>query len=426
MKPRALPQHDYKDEISRFDASQGWKLRRAVSAQGSSEDDGYDSDGSNCSNCSFQSANSNSTNSESARDHEVSPRKMRSTKSLKWLKTTMKKTAVKTFNYLPGAQCLPSHQCLLSRQPENDQNKKNQEPAVPCASKRGGLPRVTSAPAELAPKEEREAPFYTSKMFGGENPFINVIVSGKPSDKNVKVVRFVALGAKFPTDVGPQLTDFLSDLLDPSQWPFEFIYDLRAMPVPRLHMIIHLARWGSDSKRRDYFIKRCVGCRIILSPGMMFNITQASCVAFFKVCPPTCNTYLLTEDSEPGLDTHFFPPPKALVERREREAKKLENQKNSRAKSEAVEGVISSAANPQDSSEQVDEVVSRPFAFWSWFAGPVQKACGGPPGCLSFLAASQQSQDSAELAQLTQTMADQQKAIEVLTKRMSVLEGTTP
>lgn len=318
-----------------------------MSERKSSHDRGYDSDDSNGS---FVSAHS--TNSEPALDQEGSPKYMRSRK-LKWLKTTMTQTAVKSVNYIPGAQCLPSYQRLPNKQSESDLSKRPVavvrrsldhtldygEDASASKTKRRGLQRVASAPAELVPQEDAEPAFYISKMCGGEPPFCNIIVSSKPSAKKIKIVRFIALQdvKKLPEDSARELTDFLSELLDPSQWPFEFMYDLRALPVPKLHMVVHLAKWGADAKRQEYFIKRCVGCRIILSPGMMFNIIKASCGAFFKVCPPTCNTYIMTEDVEPGPDAYFFPPPKALVEMREREAKKLENLKKARFNTEAEE-----------------------------------------------------------------------------------------
>jgi hypothetical protein len=227
---------------------------------------------------------------------------------------------------------------------------------------------------------------------------------------------------KLPEDTAKQITEFLTDLLDPSQWPFEIVYDLRAMPVPKLHMIIHLAKWGSEGKRQDYFIRRCVGCRIILSPGMMFTITKASCLAFFKVCPPTCNTYLMTDDSEPGPETHFFPPPKAVVEMREREAKKRKNSQTQSAEE---------AANPQDPEVQEAVVLDQPAGCSSWFTWRVHKICtpsGGLPECFSFLAALKQprkpSKESIDqLAKLNQIVIDQQKTIEVLTKRILALEG---
>jgi hypothetical protein len=243
---------------------------------------------------------------------------------------------------------------------------------------------VASNPQEIVRKEENESPCGTSKVFG-EPPFCRITVNNKPSDKNVRIVRFVALNVKrLPEETALELTDFLSDLLDPSQWPFEFVYDLRAMPVPKLHMVIHLAKWGSEATRRDYFIKRCVGCRIVLSPGMMFNITKASCMAFFKVCPPTCNTYLMSDDSEPGPDTHFFPPPKAVIEMREREAMKLENpQSHSVGEATSKERSLSEA-NPQDPEVQEDAVVDQPTGWMSWLTYPVDKVCGGPPECFSF------------------------------------------
>lgn len=340
-------------------------------------------------------------------------------------------------NYLPGAQCLPSSQCLPSRQAEQEK-----QPTIALGTF-PDLHRCRSAPEEMAPKDQHQcvastpeqlvprtvsqSPVCVSKMFG-EPPFCNVNVSNKPSDKDIKIVRFVALqnSKGLPEDTALQLTDFLSDRLDPTQWPFEFVYDLRALPVPKLHMIIHLAKWGSEAKRRDYFIRRCVGCRIILSPGIMFSITKASCLAFFKVCPPTCKTYLMTDDSEPGPETHFFPPPKALVEMREREAKKLAKLKNPQSPEEAAsEEPSTSGANPQDPEDQEDVLVNRPVGCVSWFTCPERAT---PPECFSFLAALKQprkprKESTDQLAKLNQTVVEQQKAIEVLTKRILALEG---
>jgi len=356
----------------------------------------------------------------------------------------MKETAVKSVNYLPGAQCLPSYHCLPSRQAEQEK----QHPASPGAFV-GLNRRIASAPGEMAPKAEHrhvdsapremvlkkegESSECTSKIFG-EPPFCNIKVSNKPSDKNVRIVRFVALknSKGLPEDTAQQLTEFLSELLDPSEWPFEFVYDLRALPVPKLHMVIHLAKWGSNADRQKYFIKRCVGCRIILSPGMMFNITKASCLAFFKVCPPTCNTYLMTDDSEPGPDTHFFPPPKAIVDMRKREAANLEKLNNPQSPEEAASKERTlSGANPQDPEAPEDAVVDQPAGCLSWFTGSVHKTrapCVEPPECFSFLAVFKQptkpnKESVDQMAKLNQTIVDQQKAIEVLTKRIQALEG---
>lgn len=413
----------YEDELSRF----GWRQRK-LSSRKYSHDSGYDSDDSNCS---FVSAHS--TKSEPALDQAGSPKSMRSRRSLKWLGTTMKETAVKSVNYLPGAQCLP----LPSRHAEQDLSQEKHETVAPC-NFRGLHRRVASAPGEFKAKEEDEgqSPVSITKTFGSNPPFVRVVVTNKPSDKDVKVVRFVALPVKnLPDDFARDLINFLTDLLDPSEWPFEFVYDLRELPIPKLHMIVTLAKWGSEAKRRDYFIKRCVGCRIILSPGMMFNFTKASCVAFFKVCPPTCNTYLMTEDSEPGPDTHFFPPPKAVVEMREREAEakrqgKLKSPQTQSLEQNVPAEAMSSGANPQDSEVQENLVVNPPASYLSWFAYPVQKICTqrvAPPECFSFLAAPKRSGKSSnkgadQLDQLSQTVAAQQKTIEVLNKRILALE----
>lgn len=167
----------------------------------------------------------------------------------------------------------------------------------------------------------------------------------------------------------------------------------------------------------------------------MFNFTKASCVAFFKVCPPTCNTYLMTEDSEPGPDTHFFPPPKAVVEMREREAEakrqgKLKSPQTQSLEQNVPAEAMSSGANPQDSEVQENLVVNPPASYLSWFAYPVQKICTqrvAPPECFSFLAAPKRSGKSSnkgadQLDQLSQTVAAQQKTIEVLNKRILALE----
>jgi hypothetical protein len=118
----------------------------------------------------------------------------------------------------------------------------------------------------------------------------------------------------------------------------------------------------------------------------------------------------MTEDSEPGPDTHFFPPPKAVVEMREREAE----------------------TKRQGKLKEVQEnlVVNPPASYLSWFAYPVQKICAqrvAPPECFSFLAAPKRSGKSSnkgadQLDQLSQTVAAQQKTIEVLNKRILALE----
>jgi len=163
---------------------------------------------------------------------------------------------------------------------------------------------------------------------------------------------------------------------------------------------------------------------------MMFNLTKASCVAFFKLCPPTCNTFIMTEDSEPGPDTHCFPPPKAVVEiqMRDREAKKQGQLKSQSVEENVLTEATFSGANPQDSEVEDNDVVNQPATYLSWFADPVQKVCAqwnAPSECFSFLAAPKRSRKpgTAQLVKLSQTVADQQKTIEVLQKRISALEG---
>lgn len=397
--------------------SDSWRQQTRLTLERKSRhDQGYDSDDSDCS---FVSAHS--TRSEPALDQAGSPKSMRSRRSLKWL--------AKSVNYLSGAQCLPSYQRLPNRQELHEFTKVKHEPVVP-SSFRGQHRRVASAPGEVVPSKEGE--MNVTKVFGCDPPWCKVIVNTKPSDKNVRIVRFVALNVKsLPQDTARLLTEFLGDLLDQSLWPFEFVYDLRAMPVPKPHMVFHLAKWGSEAKRREYFIQRCVGCRIILNPGIMFNVTKATCAAFFKVCPPTCNTYFMTEDSDPGPETHFFPPPKETVEKRERDARKAQKNPQSQSADEArtFETTLSKA-NPQE--PEVHEDVGTPPVPNSWFTSAVQKVCpqsGGPPTCFSFLAtpkqARQPSKEGAdEMAKLTQTLVHQQKVIEALTKRISALEGT--
>merc|ERR1712070_1243352 len=158
----------------------------------------------------------------------------------------------------------------------------------------------------------------------------------------------------------------------------------------------------------------------------MFSVTKASCLAFFKVCPPTCNTYLMTEDSEPGPNAQCFPPPKAVVEMREREAKKRMN-----PQTQSAEEATLSEANPQDPEVHEDIVVHQPAGCFSWFTCRAHEVCtqsAGPGECFSFLAAftkpTKPSKDGDDqLAKLTQNIVDQQKTIDVLMKRIVALEG---
>jgi len=121
-----------------------------------------------------------------------------------------------------------------------------------------------------------------------EWPYYEVRVTGRDAEQDKESTR------KFLT--------FLGTVLDSEQVAngFKLTYDLRALRIPRINLVIAIAKWASMPERQDKFNNLCLACSVCVSEGSKCRVAKLGMTAFFKCCPPTCTTYLVTDpDSEP-------------------------------------------------------------------------------------------------------------------------------
>lgn len=102
------------------------------------------------------------------------------------------------------------------------------------------------------------------------------------------------------------LDDFLQCLQ--AQGGFTAHFDLRALPLPSLATVCHLAIWGADAARRERWQRLCVSCVVVVGPGLAFLLAKGLLSKFFSLCPPVCRTLLLREPDEPPSSAFFFDP----------------------------------------------------------------------------------------------------------------------
>jgi hypothetical protein len=103
--------------------------------------------------------------------------------------------------------------------------------------------------------------------------------------------------------------NFIRNLLTTSNWPYNLTYDFRAMKMPTVNFVVRLGAFGNEPDMLKIISQRCSACKVILLPGTKFKMMKAALATFFKIMPPVCRTYLLTEGGELAPDAVVFDPP---------------------------------------------------------------------------------------------------------------------
>jgi len=99
-----------------------------------------------------------------------------------------------------------------------------------------------------------------------------------------------------------EMLEFLGRALDSDEAAsgFKLTYDLRNLRVPTLSLLISIAKWASTHERQSAFKERVVASRVCVMKGSKLTFAKLAMTTFFKVSPPTCTTYLVSDlDGEP-------------------------------------------------------------------------------------------------------------------------------
>lgn len=89
---------------------------------------------------------------------------------------------------------------------------------------------------------------------------------------------------------------------------FSIMYDLRSLRSPSMQMVTKVAEWGSEPGRQQLWERLNHSCKIVISAGLKYSLAKGILTTFFLICPPVCNTYLLSEPDEPLEDATLFRP----------------------------------------------------------------------------------------------------------------------
>ncbi|CAK9111439.1 unnamed protein product [Durusdinium trenchii] len=112
-----------------------------------------------------------------------------------------------------------------------------------------------------------------------------------------------------------QMTDYIDVFLEYKMVKkgFSIVYDLRLLRVPSLTLVKQLADWGRDPVRQQTFQRLNRTCKVVVSEGWRMGVAKRILRAFFTMCPPVCDTYLLTAIDQPASEGMYFAPPQEAV-----------------------------------------------------------------------------------------------------------------
>ncbi|CAJ1366618.1 unnamed protein product [Effrenium voratum] len=115
----------------------------------------------------------------------------------------------------------------------------------------------------------------------------------------------------FTDDGVTKMTDYIDDFLkyDLVKKGFSIVYDLRSLRVPSLSLVKQLADWGRDPERQQTFQRMNKICKVVVSEGWRFGVAKRILSAFFAMCPPVCDTFLLTAADQSSSEGLYFAPP---------------------------------------------------------------------------------------------------------------------
>lgn len=159
-----------------------------------------------------------------------------------------------------------------------------------------------------------------------------------------------------------QIMDFMDDFVDSAnaQNGYGITYDLRNINVPTMGMIMRVADWGKQADRQGKWTRLNTSCKIVVSAGLKFAICRGVLKSFFFVCPPVCQTFLLTDPDEPEASATVFyptdsnPVPEESSHSDEAEISSDDGSLNSADASETTSASASTVKSQSDTDEQAE------------------------------------------------------------------------
>lgn len=89
--------------------------------------------------------------------------------------------------------------------------------------------------------------------------------------------------------------DFVLHLPDVMSTGFVLTYDMQNCLCPQLDLVSWIMHYISSPEREEEWHERCVCWKVVVSPGIYFDMAQSVLALLFKVCPPKCRVFLLTD-----------------------------------------------------------------------------------------------------------------------------------
>jgi len=217
------------------------------------------------------------------------------------------------------------------------------------------LSRVRSAPSPMSSEPIQEnAPTDTSGTTYLDAGFA-VISSGPIQQWPYYEVRVLGRDVDQDNEKTRKFLTFLGDVLESEQAAkgFKLTYDLRASRIPRINLLMSIAKWGSSPQRQDIFKSQCLACCVCVTEGSKCTVAKFAMNAFFKVCPPTCTTCLVTDpDTEPMAIWDKPAPPIAAIAEEDCCMQTTDTEHPSSSKQEqSTQGNSTSSASGQGSRE---------------------------------------------------------------------------
>jgi len=140
-----------------------------------------------------------------------------------------------------------------------------------------------------------------------------------------------------------EMLEFLGRALESDEVAsgFKLTYDFRNLRNPSLSLLISIGKLASAHERQRAFKERVVASRVCVTKGSKLTFAKLAMTTFFKVSPPTCTTYLVSDlDGEPVAVYECKEPPTSS---------------NSRsAKQDPGRPVNVASSGPQENSQQVN------------------------------------------------------------------------
>jgi len=148
-----------------------------------------------------------------------------------------------------------------------------------------------------------------------------IISQGFNQATNTGFLKIMGLDAPTSDEGLTQLMEFMDDFVNSAnaQQGYSITYDLRSLSIPSMTMVMRVAEWGNEPGRQAKWNRLNTSCKVVVASGFRFSICKGVLKSFFYVCPPVCQTFLLTDPDEPEDTALSFGPPVAPTDKQEEE-----------------------------------------------------------------------------------------------------------